>query len=202
MKKNKEISKAERTRQYIIEKAAPIFNKKGYSGTSLSDLIEATGLTKGAIYGNFRNKDEIAIESYEFNLSLIRDVINLTQTNEDNAVNKLLFIPKFYRNKFRELGALGGCPILNAAIEADDNNQLLHKKVQQTINNWKGSIEKIVNEGRAKGQIKKEVVSSQFASVIISLIEGGIMLTMILNDPNPMMSSLDRVELMIKEIKT
>ncbi|MCP2807331.1 TetR family transcriptional regulator, partial [Salmonella enterica subsp. enterica serovar Typhimurium] len=61
-------SKAERTRQYIIDKAAPIFNKKGYAGTSLNDLIEATGLTKGAIYGNFENKDEIALEAFDYNL--------------------------------------------------------------------------------------------------------------------------------------
>ncbi|MBL7756118.1 MAG: TetR family transcriptional regulator, partial [Chitinophagaceae bacterium] len=47
--------KAERTRQHIIEKAAPFFNKKGYADTSLSDITAATGLTKGAIYGNFEN---------------------------------------------------------------------------------------------------------------------------------------------------
>lgn len=48
--------KSERTRQFIIEKVAPIFNRKGYAGTSLSDLTEATGLTKGAIYGNFKKQ--------------------------------------------------------------------------------------------------------------------------------------------------
>ncbi|HAE68223.1 MAG TPA: TetR/AcrR family transcriptional regulator, partial [Sphingobacterium sp.] len=54
------MSKAEQTRQYIIEKTAPIFNKKGYFATSLSDITTATGLTKGSIYGNFKDKDDLA----------------------------------------------------------------------------------------------------------------------------------------------
>ena len=53
------MSKAEKTKEFIIEKSAPIFNKKGYAGTSLADIMEATNLTKGSIYGNFENKDEL-----------------------------------------------------------------------------------------------------------------------------------------------
>ncbi len=59
------MNKAERTRHFIIEKAAPIFNTKGYAGTSLSDMTEATGLTKGSIYGNFADKDEVALACFE-----------------------------------------------------------------------------------------------------------------------------------------
>ena len=59
------MSKAEKTRQFIIEKTAPIFNKKGFAGTSLSDMTEATGLTKGSIYGNFADKDEVAMAAFD-----------------------------------------------------------------------------------------------------------------------------------------
>ena len=54
------MSKAEKTRQFNNESTAELFNKKGYAGTSLSDISEATGLTKGSIYGNFENKDDVA----------------------------------------------------------------------------------------------------------------------------------------------
>ena len=60
-------TKAERTTQYIIETVAPIFNKLGYVGTSMSDLTEATGLTKGALYGNFENKEALAMSAFEYN---------------------------------------------------------------------------------------------------------------------------------------
>ena len=47
------MTKAEKTKQYIIEKTAPVFNRKGFAGTSMNDIVEVTGLTKGSIYGNF-----------------------------------------------------------------------------------------------------------------------------------------------------
>ena len=53
--------KAEETRNYIIEQAAPIFNMHGYYGTTMSQLTKAINMTKGAIYGNFKDKDEIAL---------------------------------------------------------------------------------------------------------------------------------------------
>src|SRR6266852_4094752 len=52
--------KGEQTRQDIIRKAAPIFNQKGYDGAALSDLMRATGLTKGGIYRHTESKEELA----------------------------------------------------------------------------------------------------------------------------------------------
>ena len=54
------LSKAERTSQHILETAAPVFNRLGYASTSMAEITKATGLTKGAIYGNFENKREIS----------------------------------------------------------------------------------------------------------------------------------------------
>jgi len=65
------MSKAERTKQFIIERTAPIFNSKGYAGTSMNDIMNATGLTKGSIYGNFENKDEVALAAFDQNYNTI-----------------------------------------------------------------------------------------------------------------------------------
>ena len=60
------ISKAELTKLHILETVAPIFNKNGYAATSMQDITKATGMTKGAIYGNFKNKEELAISAFKF----------------------------------------------------------------------------------------------------------------------------------------
>jgi len=77
-------TKAERTTQYIIETVAPLFNQRGYSATSLSDITSAVGLTKGAIYGNFKNKEELALKAFEHNKGLlilaINEAVNHTST--------------------------------------------------------------------------------------------------------------------------
>ena len=50
------MKKSDKTRQFIIDKAADLFNTQGYSGTSMADIMEVTGLSKGAIYGNFKRE--------------------------------------------------------------------------------------------------------------------------------------------------
>src|SRR5687768_15268339 len=109
------MTKAERTRQFIVEKTAPIFNMKGYAGTSLSDLTEATGLTKGSIYGNFANKDEVALAVFDYNLSLLNNGLGTAISGGANAVDKLLNMVNFYRSQFKSSMSRGGCPILNTA---------------------------------------------------------------------------------------
>jgi len=60
------LTKSDRTRQLIVEKAAHLFNVKGYAATSMSDIIEATGLAKGGIYGHFKSKEAIASEAFDY----------------------------------------------------------------------------------------------------------------------------------------
>ncbi|MCB9298396.1 MAG: TetR/AcrR family transcriptional regulator [Lewinellaceae bacterium] len=59
------MAKAEKTRQYIVEKAASLFNSKGFAGTSMDDIVKATGLSKGGVYGNFSSKEAIALSAFE-----------------------------------------------------------------------------------------------------------------------------------------
>jgi len=50
------MTKGEQTRKKIVQAAAPIFNQRGYEGSSVNDLMEATGLQKGGIYRHFASK--------------------------------------------------------------------------------------------------------------------------------------------------
>ena len=65
------VRKGEQTRQRIVERAAPVFNQRGYAGTSLAELIAATGLEKGGIYNHFASKDELALAAFDHAVSLL-----------------------------------------------------------------------------------------------------------------------------------
>jgi AcrR family transcriptional regulator len=109
---NKSSSKAVQTRNFIIESIAVIFNKKGYAGTSLSDLTAATGLTKGSIYGNFENKEGVALVVFDYNCAKLtqstREMIDKAGTFHD----KLMVYAKVYKSVIRGTFNRGGCPIL------------------------------------------------------------------------------------------
>ena len=52
--------KGRKTRQLITQKALQLFSVKGYFNTSISDIQEATGLTKGGLYCHFKSKEDIS----------------------------------------------------------------------------------------------------------------------------------------------
>lgn len=170
------MSKADRTRQYIIEKTAPVFNSKGFAGTSMADIESATGLTKGSIYGNFANKDEVALAVFEYNLQQIDSIVRAGFSNCTTFKDKLLVYADVYSHFLKRPFPAGGCPILNTAIEADDTHPVLRERAMTALQQWKQTIARLIREGVAAREFRKDVDMEEAAITLIAMIEGGIMI--------------------------
>lgn len=194
------MSKAEKTKQFIIEKTAPIFNQKGYAGTSINDLTEATGLSKGGIYGNFINKDAVAVAAFDHNYGALRKAIKERMDEKDHPIDKL----KVHLTVFSDMPHLThlkyGCPILNTAIEADDTHEDLRKRASHAIDNWYKSISDIIKQGQDNGQIQPAVNHQDFAGAYIALLEGGIMLTKVTGKKHGLDAAIKQATKMLAEI--
>ena len=195
------MSKAERTRQFIIEKTAPIFNSKGYAGTSLNDIVDATGLTKGAIYGNFDNKDEVALAAFEYNFGNITNYIAIRIRERESAIQKLLVYPETHRQILKLPFLKGGCPVLNTSVDADDTHPMLKEKAINALNLWRSSVERIINKGIQTKEIKKNTNATEFAAILVSLTEGAVMQAKVSGKPTELNISMDFLERMIHELK-
>lgn len=195
------ISKAGRTRQYIIEKTAPVFNRKGFAGTSLSDLTRATGLTKGSIYGNFEGKDEVALAAFDYNFGRVTAYMKDKLLATDNAVDRLLSYPRVYRNFLKIPFLKPGCPILNTSTEADDMHPGLRRKAADALAFWKKSLENQIRRGIARKEIRPDTNPAEFAAVMISLIEGAVMHAKVTGRSTELKVSMDFLEKMILELE-
>lgn len=171
------MTKAEKTRNFIVEKTAPIFNMKGYAGTSLNDITAATGLTKGSIYGNFANKDEVALAAFDYNLNNVSTRIEAEMNRQSSIKGKLLVYINIYQKFIDGSVSEGGCPVLNTAIDADDTHPELRGRVLKAVLDWKNKIAKLVEAGIANKEINKEHNPEQIALTIIAMVEGGIMIS-------------------------
>ncbi|RXM39931.1 TetR/AcrR family transcriptional regulator [Chryseobacterium sp. CH21] len=192
------MSKAEKTKQHIIEKTATLFNTKGYISTSLSDITQATGLTKGSIYGNFENKDEVAIEVYKYNSGLLSKTLSRSFGDEYiTSLDKLHAFVDFYRKNWKFVFANGGCPLMNAATEADDSFPALKTQVKRSFEQWMTKISNAIAEGQSKGEIDTNINAGQYASLFIMLIEGGILLSKTMGDQSFLNNALDKITHMI-----
>lgn len=193
-------TKTEQTRQLIISKSLPIFNTKGYTSTSISDITNATGITKGSIYGNFKNKDEVASAAFEYGVSLITQQITSVIKAESSAPKKLLALINYYSTYVDSPPIEGGCPVLNSSIEADDTLPYLREQVVRSITQIKGVLIKIINRGIEEEQIKKRVNAEEFATSFYAMLEGAISLSRIEGDKKSFLHIMTFMEKTIEDI--
>ncbi|MEM8906545.1 MAG: TetR/AcrR family transcriptional regulator [Bacteroidota bacterium] len=186
------MKKSDQTRQMIIRKAAALFNQKGFAGTSMQDIMDATQMSKGGIYGNFKKggktkegvKQEIALAAFEHSVDYITNEIGRRTRIIDNCLDKLKAVLYFYKERMFDMPIEGGCPILNTSIEADDNHPALKKHVVEALDIWHSRVVHTINKGIKNKEIKPDTDAEAFATLFIGMIEGGIMMARIKNEVN------------------
>jgi len=191
------ITKAEKTAAFIVETVAPIFNKNGYAATSISDITKATGLTKGAIYGNFKNKEELAIASFKFMVKLLMKELVKHMDQSDSPIGKLFLISDFYRNYSAYTNKMGGCPILNVGVDANNQNSLLLQKVRTIIQRIQDQLANIIEDGIACGEISEEINAMYMAKRIDTMIQGAIFMAHTMGDDFYIQDTMNQVDDMI-----
>jgi len=195
------ISKAEKTKRFIIEKTAPIFNAKGYAGTSLNDLTNATGLTKGSIYGNFENKDDVALAAFDYNFNKVTEYIKAKILATENSIERLLVYPDVYRNYLKVPFLQAGCPILNTSTEADDTHPRLKERAANALAFWKTAIENQVKRGIERNEIKADTNPTEVAVILMSLIEGAFMQAKVTGKTAELKIAMNYLEKLILNLK-
>ncbi|WP_312900132.1 TetR/AcrR family transcriptional regulator [Chryseobacterium taichungense] len=193
--------KSENTKQLIIEKTATVFNVKGYAGTSINDVMSATGLSKGCIYGNFENKDEIALNVFDYNFARVTEHMKERILATEDAIERLLVYPQTYKNYFRYPYLQAGCPILNTATEADDTHPLLKASAQKALDLWKTSIENQIKRGIDRNEIKADTDPTEIAVIMISMIEGAFMQAKVNNRMTELNIAMSFLEKLIRNLK-
>lgn len=168
------MTKAERTKQFIIEKAAPIFNTKGVAGTAMSDIMEATKLAKGSLYVHFESKDELSYAAVDYNLDKLSEKTATAINKQTKAKSKLLAFIELYNDPFNT-PLVGGCPMLNFGMEADDTNPVIKQKVNKRLQASPQLLTKIVEQGIVDGEFKKTWDAKEFGIKMFAMIEGGIL---------------------------
>ncbi len=191
----------EETRNYIIETAAPVFNKNGYVGTSLSDILEQTTLTKGALYHHFANKDDLALAALEYNLRIVSERIFKAVQNKTDSCDKLVVFAEAFRRNYDLMRQMGGCPVVNAAVDSDDGNEQIKSRVCGFIRMWKKSINEIIERGKSANEIKPDVNAERFSMNFISLIEGSIAMSKVSNDKKFLDSAVDLVRSLVEAVR-
>jgi AcrR family transcriptional regulator len=177
------LRKGERTRRLIVERAAPVFNQRGYAGASMSELVAATGLEKGGIYNHFGSKEALALESFDYGISLMAQLFADARASTDNAADQLVAMIHAFGDSIDHPVIPGGCPLMNTAIDCDDTQPALAQHARQALTDWHRLIGSIVKDGKQRGDLDPVADPYALASVITSMLEGALAMSRLLDDP-------------------
>lgn len=191
----------EYTRNKILQRSGVLFNTHGYKSTSISDITGATGLTKGAIYTHFRNKEELERTSLAMLAESMYEKMRNAIKVEPTAGLKLRAIFRFFESYITDPPFKGGCPLMNAAIESDDASPILKKEALKILTTLRRSIVVVLENGIKHGQIKPGINVEFFATLIIASLEGAIMMGKLQDNNEDIRRILKHLESQLIEIE-
>lgn len=165
--------KGKLTKFNIIDKSLQLFSVKGYYNTSISDILQATGLTKGGLYGHFTSKEEIWYAVYEEAVSIWREIVF---KGISDRLDPLARISTFIENHLRRyLGAdifEGGCFFLNMLVELSGQSQAMGKQIRRGFVSISRLLRLWLDEAGDEGLLKDGLNHKEIANFIVIILNG------------------------------
>lgn len=167
---------SEGTREHIVRQAAALFNRLGYAGAAMSDVIAATGVQKGGIYWHFGSKEELALEAFDHAAGVMRERLEGALAGERGAPARLHAFVDAWRGLLDSPPLPGGSPLLNTAVEADDGNAALRERARAALASLAARLRHAVLEGRIHGEFRADVDAYRASTVLLATLEGALLL--------------------------
>jgi len=166
-------TKGDLTRQNIVEKAMQLFSVKGYFNTSIDSIVRDAGLTKGGLYGHFRNKEDIWYAVYDECVRIwkrlvfagvreISDPLERIEKVIENALQNYLGVDVFE----------GGCFLLNALVDLSGQSSTMTQHVLQGFRAFSELLRSWLEEAEQKGMLKDGLNLGEIATFLVISLNG------------------------------
>jgi AcrR family transcriptional regulator len=171
MTRNQKQLQSEQTRQLIIDTAARLFASKGFHGTSMSDLASAAGLTKGAFYHHFENKDALFFAVIQSVREKWEHAVGIEVIQSQNALDQVMILLTKHAQLLRREPTL--CLVMHGlTAEMEETNPGFLEALHSVYGDMIGFIEGLIRNGQARGQIRADVDARLMALNIVGLLRG------------------------------
>ena len=166
-------SKGERTRQTIVEQSLQLFSVKGYYHTSIKEILVATGLTKGGLYGHFTSKEEIWYAVYDRAVDIWRPLVFAGVRQCTDPLERL---NKFIQNDLENyLGGDvfdGGCFFLNMLVELSGQSAGMSRQILRGFVRLSRLLRLWLEEARDKDLIDRNANPREIANFVVITLNG------------------------------
>ena len=195
-------NKGSQTRQNITEKSLQLFSVKGYFNTSIRDILEATGLTKGGLYGHYGSKEDIWYGVYEEAVKTWRNIVFKEIRDISDPLER---IEKTIENHLKDyLGADvfdGGCFFVNMMVEISGQSEKMSRHILRGFVMFSRLLRHWLEEADQKGLLKDGLNFREIANFIVISMNGSATLYSASRDPGIWKQTITQLHFYIKGLK-
>lgn len=170
----------------IITAAAGLMYERGIRGTSVDDILAASGSGKSQFYHYFPDKSALVAEVLGYQLDQILD--EQSRLRLDSYDDIAIWFERLVA--MHHARGLHGCPLGSLASEAAAQGEQLREIAAAAFGRWELSVATALEEMRRRGEIADSVDPAELAEAVIAIIQGGYLVSSVKGDVRPMRAAL------------
>jgi len=195
-------SKGILTRQNITEKSLQVFSVKGYFNTSINDILEATGLTKGGLYGHFASKEDIWYSVYGEAVKIWRNIVFKNTKKIANPLERIeVTIENHLANYLGKDVFDGGCFFVNMLVEISGQSDKMSRHILRGFVQFSRLLQKWLEDADDKGLLKGGLNHREISNFIIISLNGAATLYSASKDTSIWVETITQMRFYINQLK-
>ena len=164
------LERAEPSRQQLMAAAIDCFARLGYQGTSIDRIARDAGVTKGAVYYHFRDKEELLFEAVKDRVGgFEQKVLEETEPARDSMAKLRHVVDACF---FHATVSNHRRFVITLMVEALDTNPRLSAEFQRILRRMRAYLAAVIRRGQQQGELRADVVAEAAAAALVSGIIG------------------------------
>ena len=161
----------ERTRERLLQAASREIYRSGFQSASLDTILASAGVTKGALYYHFKNKEALGYAVVEEVMSPdVRGTRVLPLQSVKDPIDTLIGMVQ--ELSVRPKDVCGGCQLNNLAQEMSPLDAGFRKRLEIIFDAWREATSSVLREGQIHGSVRRDVEPADAAGLLIAMVEG------------------------------
>ena len=162
------------TRSRILEAARRLFYEPGVNATGISTILRDAGVNSGSLYHHFESKDALLLGVLQNYIEMLQPavMVHAEQATTD-PIERVFALFDLYRRGILTTDFRMGCPIGNLALEIADDNPEARALIDQNFRNWMAVVRGWLD--LAADRLPDSVDRAELATLILTVMEGGLM---------------------------
>jgi TetR/AcrR family transcriptional repressor of nem operon len=181
------------TRARLLDAAERLFERNGFAGTSVDQIIEESQSSKGAFFHHFESKRALAhsllVRYVDADLALLQAGLEHAD-GETDPVERLLAFLGFYENWSGDLTAESACLYLPMVTERDTLDEQTAGEVERAIVGWRTSVASLIRDAYVAASMTNGPEPDDLADQLFVTFAGAFLMCRALDSPEPMRSQL------------